>query len=181
MQYTRDRVGVKFPMGTCAVRPERLTFMRAARSTDDGATSSEDEKSNQKEGGLVEEATNTTKHDCPGDFAPTNVMLQQAQQLALSFVEAVMNDVLPLDEERPFWGFAKLGEDMACLNDVVLNAWTGLLRFKLLTEDILAKALVHGRVRPFFEAKCRIVMQDSKFPEVEGMSPGTVVLSEIKV
>jgi len=184
VQYARDRVGVKYSTGTCAVRPERLTVLRAAQEDDGSEDESAASSVDDDDVGLAKQSDETADvadkeivKVSPSDgghmdaVGPTNTVSKQGQQLAHSFVESVMHDVLPLDEERAFWGFARIGEDQAGLNEVLLNAWTGLLRYELLTEEVLAKALVHGRVKLFFESKCRTVMHDG-FPTIEGIKFG---------
>jgi hypothetical protein len=174
VQYARDRVGVKFTSGVCAVKPEHLHVVRSAPSPDDSASSSDGDQEGSlgdTADGYPVEQTVPVKEEQAEEPEVGRATLQQGRQLTSSFIEAVMNDVPPPDDERAFWGFARVGEDFAGLNDVVLNAWTGLLRYKLLEEELLMKALVHGRIKQFFESKCRTVMREG-FPKVEGIKLG---------
>lgn len=153
IRYTRDRVGVEFPCGGVALKPENLTLPTHA-GVELAQVQAASAKDRQERGNSRRE----------------QVKEQQARQLVKSFIEAVLNDVPPLNAERELWGFAHVGEDKG-LNDTVLGAWTGLIRYGLLGEDALVVALVANNVRTVYEEACRAVARDG-FPSTEGIRLG---------
>merc|ERR1712232_1158859 len=119
VRFTRERVGVKLPSGTCAIRPERLTVVRAAPVKSGFASSSESESEDKQEERDRDDDAESRSRDQVAEIRPnpeevsqpSELLAKKGQQLTLSFMESVLKDEVPSSDEMGFWGFVRSGEN----------------------------------------------------------------------
>lgn len=132
VQYSRDRVGVKHPSGTLALKPERLEILDVPPIALKPVPESRDER----------EARSRRS---------------RATQLADGFFHSIRSTCIPWEGEAEVFG---MGPETRANKYTILNAWCALIKHKFVTKDAMVYALSRDEVRQFFEAACRKLAQD---------------------
>ncbi|CAE8645414.1 unnamed protein product [Polarella glacialis] len=151
-QYSRDRVGVKFPeRAVIALRPDCLTLLREPSGPSEAELAASEPAAKRQDTGEAGAKKEARK---------VEIERQEALTISRRFVECMYEDTFPEMGDLHLFG---VGCEYRARATEVLAVWQGLVKNMNFTAEELAEGLLQGNLRERFEELTR-KLADTRFP-----------------